>query len=60
MFTEDYFHYSDWKEKMQQTFDNFNLLVIPPNKDNNKFFHDRSQNQRRVPLGIFPNPLKKR
>lgn len=29
MWVDDYFHYDDWKQKLKETYDNFNLLVIP-------------------------------
>jgi hypothetical protein len=41
-------------------FDNFNLLVIPPHKDQTKFFFDQDNYHRRIPNGIFPNPNQKR
>jgi hypothetical protein len=43
-------------------FDNFNLLVVPPQttSDANKFFFDKDQNNRRVPQGVFPYPNHKR
>jgi hypothetical protein len=30
MTTEDYLHYSDWKTELEQTYDQFNLLQMPP------------------------------
>jgi hypothetical protein len=43
-------------------FDNFNLLVVPPQttSDADKFFFDKDQNNRRVPQGVFPYPNHKR
>ena len=29
MMTEDYHHYDDWKQMMEETFDNFNMLMVP-------------------------------
>jgi len=58
MWVEDYFHYKDWKDRQQEVFDNFNLLVIPPNKDAPKYFFN--QQYRRIPQGIFPMPNFKR
>lgn len=60
MWNEDYFHYEDWEAQMKQTFDSFNLLVVPRNEGENKYFYDRNNNQRIVPQGIFPNPNFKR
>lgn len=40
MWVDDYFHYQDWKNKLKETYDNFNLLVIPRHKDTPKFFFD--------------------
>ena len=57
---EDYFHYDDWKVKMQDTFDNFNLLVIPNKKQEVKLFFDLDNFKRRIPQGVFPFPNFKR
>jgi hypothetical protein len=34
--------------------------VIPPHKDEGKYFYDRENNHRRIPKGIFPFPNHKR
>lgn len=60
MWVEDYFHYDDWKTKQQQVFDNFNLLVLPFNNDQSKFFFEQEQHNRRIPQGVFPYPSHKR
>lgn len=61
MWVEDYFHYKDWQEAQQQTYDNFNLLVIPQQSDSApKYFFDKDNYQRRIPTGVFPNPMQKR
>jgi hypothetical protein len=49
MWVDDYFHYRDWEEKMKETYDSFNLLVVPRPENSNKFFHDRENHQRIVP-----------
>lgn len=62
MWVEDYFHYEDWKAKQKETFDNFNLLVVPTaaTPDHNKFFFDQDSHHRRIPQGVFPFPTHKR
>jgi hypothetical protein len=60
MWNEDYFHYEDWETALKQTFDSFNLLVVPRNDADFKYFYDRASNQRIVPQGIFPSPNHKR
>mmetsp|Transcript_26606 Transcript_26606/g.19943 ORF Transcript_26606/g.19943 Transcript_26606/m.19943 type:complete len:123 (+) Transcript_26606:356-724(+) len=60
MWVDDYFHYSDWKDMLKATFDNFNLMVIPPEHAKSKHFLDRANHWRRIPKGIFPHPTKKR
>jgi len=60
MWNEDYFHYSDWETALKETFDSFNLLVVPKNDGDFKYFYDRASNQRIVPQGIFPSPNHKR
>jgi hypothetical protein len=61
MWVDDYFHYSDWKSKQQQVFDNFNLLCLPaPGAHEDKFFFDKDSQARRVPEGVFPWPNHKR
>ena len=57
MFTEDYFHYGDWEDALKDTYDQFNLLIIPAHKKEAKFYYPQC---RRVPVGIFPNPMKVR
>lgn len=60
MCVEDYHHYADWKAEMEATFDQFNMLQLPANKDETKFFFDDSSFNRRIPNGIFPHPVSKR
>lgn len=60
MWTDDYFHYADWEETAQQTFDGFNLLVVPRKEGDYKYFYDRGSRQRIIPQGIFPPPNHKR
>lgn len=45
---------------MKETYDSFNLLVVPRKDNDFKFFYDRANNQRIVPQGIFPHPNHKR
>lgn len=42
LWTDDYHHYADWKSKMEATYDNFNMLQIPHNKDKPKYFFDQT------------------
>ena len=44
MWLDDYFHYADWKAKQQNTFDSFNLLVMPSTPDEFKYCLDRATN----------------
>ena len=60
MWVDDYFHYKDWEDAMKDTFDSFNLLVVPRKENDYKFFYDAGSNKRIVPQGIFPDPTKKR
>ena len=30
---EEYQHYSDWTALMEETYDNFNMLILPHKKD---------------------------
>jgi hypothetical protein len=60
MWNDDYFQYGDWETEMKETFDSFNLLVVPRKEGETKYFYDRANNQRLVPEGIFPNPNFKR
>jgi len=60
MWNDNYFQYSDWEKEMKETFDSFNLLVVPRKDNDFKYFYDRANNQRIVPQGIFPNPNHKR
>lgn len=59
MWVDDYFHYSDWKAKQQEVFDNFNLLQMPLKEAEDKYFFESHQ-ARRVPQGVFPYPNHKR
>lgn len=60
MWVDDYFHYDDWRGKQKEVFDNFNLLVLPQNKDAEKYYFDRDAHCRRIPQGVFPFPNHKR
>lgn len=60
MWVDDYFHYDDWRSKQKQVFDNFNLLVVPPSVQADKYFHDADHHGRRIPVGVFPYPNHKR
>lgn len=60
MWVDDYFHYDDWKQKQRETFDNFNLLVIPHHVDAPKYFFNKEHHNRRIPQGVFPYPTHKR
>ena len=58
---EEYHHYDDWKYKMEQTYDQFNLLQIDAiDKEEPKFFFEEKEWKRRIPRGIFPFPTYKR
>ena len=60
MWVDDYFHYHDWEATQKEVFDGFNLLVVPRQDDEFKYFYDRENNHRIVPQGIFPPPTHKR
>lgn len=60
MWVDDYFHYSDWEDQMKQVYDSFNLLVVPRDKSQHKFYFDKANHNRIVPQGIFPHPKDKR
>jgi hypothetical protein len=60
MWVDDYFHYRDWEHNMKEVYDSFNLLVMPREKNSQKYFYDRKNHQRIVPQGIFPPPNHKR
>ena len=60
MWVDDYFHYEDWAETQKNVFDSFNLLVVPRQDQDFKWFYNRDQNHRIVPQGIFPPPNHKR
>ena len=60
MFAETYHHYEDWKEEMEKTYDQFNMLQVPAPKTEIKVYYDPVRNNRRVPYGIFPHPITKR
>ena len=55
----EYHHYDDWKQMMQATYDQFNLLELKPNLDV-KINYDHADKNRNVPKGIFPRPDHKR
>lgn len=60
MWVDDYFHYDDWEQKMKETYDSFNLLVVPRKEGEFKYYYDRQNHMRIVPQGIFPPPENKR
>lgn len=60
MWSDNYFNYDDWEKLQKETYDGFNLLQLPRNKMDTKFFFDRSNHQRIVPQGIFPNAKSRR
>mmetsp|Transcript_31265 Transcript_31265/g.47853 ORF Transcript_31265/g.47853 Transcript_31265/m.47853 type:complete len:125 (+) Transcript_31265:3034-3408(+) len=60
MWVDDYFHYEDWEAVQKDTYDAFNLLIIPHKEGEVKYFHDRSNFQRIIPQGVFPAPNEKR
>jgi hypothetical protein len=49
MWVDDYFHYKDWQERMQDTYDNFNLLTVPRKEGDFKYFYDKGTHRRIVP-----------
>ena len=49
MWVDDYFHYDDWEETQKEVFDGFNLLVVPRQDDEFKYFYDRESNHRIIP-----------
>ena len=60
MCLDDYHHYNDWKDEMQKTYDQFNMLQLPQNKNEIKLYFNEATHKRRVPHGIFPHPHFKR
>ena len=44
MWVDDYFHYEDWETAQKETFDSFNLLVVPRKDNEYKYFYDRGNN----------------
>lgn len=57
---EDYHHYADWKATMEQTYDQFNLLQLPKDKQRISVYFDPVRFNRLIPYGIFPLPSYKR
>jgi hypothetical protein len=45
---------------MEDTFDNFNMLIMPNKVDDQKLFFEDNQHKRRIPKGIIPCPNHKR
>jgi hypothetical protein len=45
---------------MEETFDNFNMLIMPHKVDDQKLFFESNQHKRRIPKGIIPCPNHKR
>ena len=60
MWVDDYFHYEDWQKRQEEVYDSFNLLQVPSDKAESKYFYDNKQGQRIVPKGIFPPANGKR
>lgn len=60
MWVDDYFHYRDWQKAMTDTFDSFNLFLLPTQNNSFKYFYNKGTMARIIPQGIFPNPLHKR
>lgn len=52
-----YHHYDDWEEKMKGTFDQFNLLELPKNRDKDapRLYFIEQEFRRQIPKGIFPD-----
>jgi len=57
LWNEDYHHYADWESKMKASYDNFNMLFIPHQKQKGKLFFDEQTHKRRIPTGIVPHPF---
>jgi hypothetical protein len=55
----EYHQYDDWKQLMQESYDQFNLLELKPTHDV-KIIRDHADRFRAVPKGIFPLPDRKR
>lgn len=49
----EYHHYDDWKQMMQETYDQFNLMEINPTHDVS-INYDQADRYRNVPKGIYP------
>jgi len=60
MQSDEYFLYRDWEKELKSTYDNFNLVVVPPPKNSPVFFYQKANFMRRIPQGIFPHPNAKR
>jgi uncharacterized protein with NRDE domain len=56
----EYHQYDDWRALMEQTYDNFNLMVTPENVSQIHLNFDSRYHKRRAAKGIFPLPNKKR
>ena len=52
MLVRDYFKYPDWELKMNECYDKLNLMIKPALKEPYLY----SNNHRRVPNGLFPDP----
>jgi len=57
---EEYHHYEDWEKLMANSYDNFNMLIIPHNKSKGKLYFDESKHKRQIPTGIIPHPFNLR
>jgi len=60
MWVGDYAHYADWKDKIEATYDQFNMMEAVPHKEQFKYYYDLDSKNRQVPQGIFPMPNHKR
>lgn len=49
MCLDEYHHYNDWKDEMQKTYDQFNMLQLPQNKNEIKLYFNEATHKRRVP-----------
>jgi hypothetical protein len=60
LLSPEYHQYDDWKQLMEQTYDNFNLMVKPDHSGKVHLNFDPRTHKRNPPKGIFPLPNKKR
>lgn len=60
LWVSDYAHYADWKERIEATYDQFNMMEVIPHKEQYRYYYDVEKRNRQVPEGIFPLPNHKR